>query len=61
MRRFRLFALGLLVFLIGWRLLYAAMQPTATVQADLNAIPGGVLYLLGFVLMVWAMFAPTKT
>lgn len=61
MRRFRLFVLGLLVFLAGWRLLYAAMQPTATVQADLNAIPGGALYLLGFVLMVWAMFAPTKT
>lgn len=61
MRRCRLFVLGLLVFLAGWRLLYAAMQPTPTVQADLAALPGLVLYLLGFLAVFWAVFAPTKT
>lgn len=58
--RARLFLLGLLVFLTGWYLIHAALRPTPTVQADLAALPGLALYLLGFVLMVWAVFAPSR-
>ena len=53
-----LFVLGVLVFLLGLALMKAAMQPTPTVQADLAALPGLVLYLLGFLVVFWAVFAP---
>lgn len=56
--RARLFAFGLLLFLTGLALMLAAMQPTPTVQADLNALPGLALYLLGFLAVFWAVFAP---
>ena len=59
--RARVFLLGLLVALAGGVLLWLSFKPTPTVQPDLAALPGFALYIGGFGLQFWAVFAPTPT